>query len=218
MRSIGYPELEAHQRSHRQFVTHIREAAIAHDQGRHIGMELLKFLNDWLINHIKVTDRHYADFARSRLQGAVVSRFSSLYRSFNGLIGRAARAEADAQDMEGLDMKTTIDAHVEWLHRLRDYVDGKESAEYNVGDVAKEDLCLLGTWIKLHEAQGWGRYPEFQALIEVHRAFHRTAAEVVAWSQSGDVQAANHALRGDLRQRSNEVRFEIIRLYSAVHG
>jgi hemerythrin len=213
MRNMGYPNLAAHCEAHRSFVERVQQAVEDHEQGLAVGMELLRFLNDWLIHHIQVIDRQYADYSRQHAKGAVFSRIASFYKM---LVKRDVALQPDVHTaLSALDMQKTIDTHTVWLDRLRDYVKGQESSDYHVADVGQEDLCLLGNWLKLYSSQGWNQYAEFQSLQESHRQFHQIAAAVVAARQSGDVKTANHLLRHDLRTRSNEVRVHIVRLYAA---
>jgi hemerythrin len=79
MRDFGYPGLERHQARHREFVEQIRLARDGHLAGKPIAMELLRFLNDWLIHHIKVVDRDYATFIAGKQTSGVIGRFSALF-------------------------------------------------------------------------------------------------------------------------------------------
>lgn len=63
MQAIRYPALMAHQREHQDFVKRIGDARKDVLDGAGLGLELLNFLQLWLINHIKTADREYADFA-----------------------------------------------------------------------------------------------------------------------------------------------------------
>jgi hemerythrin-like metal-binding protein len=81
MRALGYPRLEEHRKAHQSFIDRImaeRQSAVS---GGQPGLELLRFLNDWLVGHILVTDRDYAESYRrmsqpARLLDRILGRFS----------------------------------------------------------------------------------------------------------------------------------------------
>lgn len=76
MRSINYDAFDEHINYHRHFVKYIqteKEAALA---GKMVSLELLHFLRDWLVNHILVEDRKYADqFHLNKQKPSLLSRF-----------------------------------------------------------------------------------------------------------------------------------------------
>ncbi|MDX9698128.1 MAG: bacteriohemerythrin [Rhodocyclaceae bacterium] len=61
MRSIGYTDFDTHIQYHRTFVSFIQKEKKATQEGKEVSLELLHFLRDWLVNHILVEDRRYAD-------------------------------------------------------------------------------------------------------------------------------------------------------------
>ena len=61
MRLFDYPGLEAHAAEHRAFAARLQEiekSELVND----IHAEARRFLRDWLVNHIQVSDRRYAAF------------------------------------------------------------------------------------------------------------------------------------------------------------
>jgi hemerythrin len=65
-RKTGYPEAEAHKRLHQDLV----QKVVALQEKFHSGetlltQEVVEFLQDWLVKHIKGTDRRYGDHLRS---------------------------------------------------------------------------------------------------------------------------------------------------------
>lgn len=59
MAEYEYPGLEAHKVEHDKYRGKIKELKKAHEAGEQINSELMKFLKEWLLNHIEVTDQKY---------------------------------------------------------------------------------------------------------------------------------------------------------------
>ena len=219
MRSFDYPNLAAHQQSHRKFVEHIREAADAYNEGKPISMDLLHFLNDWLQKHIKVTDRDYANYIDHKKHGRFLGGFKSLFKMFNAM----AKGESHQDDhypghpgLQGLDMQHAIAVHMEWLKRLEGHLAGKEKL-MDPQQAVHSDRCLLGNWITANGERGMKELEEFRKLERDHTAFHHSAATVLMEHADGNHQAAEGLLKTELRQLSNTIRFDIIQLYGAYH-
>ena len=59
----GYPESPAHIAEHRKFVDEVTTFKKGFDEGKHgLSIQVLRFLSDWLRNHIMGTDMKYAAF------------------------------------------------------------------------------------------------------------------------------------------------------------
>jgi hemerythrin len=61
MRGIAYPNFASHRRAHLEFVNRIAQERGKHAADEVVGLEILHFLNDWLVEHILTADRGYAD-------------------------------------------------------------------------------------------------------------------------------------------------------------
>jgi hemerythrin-like metal-binding protein len=67
MECTGYPDLKNHQQVHASLVAQVVEFKQQFEAGSTtVTLDLMNFLSDWLINHIKVVDRRYVP----HLQGA----------------------------------------------------------------------------------------------------------------------------------------------------
>lgn len=63
MRSVNYPGLEDHQKTHAEYVEKIKTYYEKIKSGKLIlSLEVTNFLKSWLINHIKGVDQQYADY------------------------------------------------------------------------------------------------------------------------------------------------------------
>lgn len=70
MRSLHYRDYEEHKATHDRIADRIRQFEAQYRQGgRHIGMELLFFLKDWLTTHINEEDRAYASRIHASKKG-----------------------------------------------------------------------------------------------------------------------------------------------------
>ncbi len=62
----GYEDIDAHKEIHRTLVAQVVDFQQQFKSGKaDISLELMEFLKDWLINHIKKTDKKYAPFLLS---------------------------------------------------------------------------------------------------------------------------------------------------------
>ena len=82
MQALEYPELSAHRMAHRAFVGRIQSERQKLRGGQRPGLDIIHFLRDWLIDHILVNDRAYADFIAHRSRPAgFLGRFFTRWRS-----------------------------------------------------------------------------------------------------------------------------------------
>ena len=64
---FGYPETEAHVREHDGFEKQVSDFIADFETGKkQLSMDILRFLSNWLVNHIKRRDRAYAEFMIAR--------------------------------------------------------------------------------------------------------------------------------------------------------
>ncbi|GEM_PF-268229 len=69
MKKYGYPDYETHVKEHEKFYKYTKDMMRKiEDYGINsdIAYSIQKYLIDWLINHIKYTDRKFAEFLRSK--------------------------------------------------------------------------------------------------------------------------------------------------------
>jgi len=60
---FGYPETALHKKEHKDFVKQVTDFKKGFDEGSlMVSLEIMKFLQDWLIKHIKGTDKKYSQF------------------------------------------------------------------------------------------------------------------------------------------------------------
>lgn len=64
----GYAETESHIKEHQQFVAKVKDLhkQFTGSSNFMIGVDVMKFLTDWLVNHIQGIDAKYSDFLISK--------------------------------------------------------------------------------------------------------------------------------------------------------
>lgn len=71
MLSCSYPGLAAHRVEHDQFVSRLQEIQGNFIKGREMGEDVLDFMVDWLVCHIKGTDQGYSRFIHQQAQAGL---------------------------------------------------------------------------------------------------------------------------------------------------
>ncbi len=63
----GYPETDAHKKIHKELVAKVVDFQKQFESGTaDVSLELMEFLKDWLVQHIKGTDKKYSSFLLSK--------------------------------------------------------------------------------------------------------------------------------------------------------
>lgn len=76
MREIDYANFDQHKEEHTKFVARIAEEKAKVVAGGAVTLGIIHFLKDWLINHILVADKQYAQEFKKRSEPAsVLGRF-----------------------------------------------------------------------------------------------------------------------------------------------
>ncbi len=65
-KQYAYPDMVAHQKSHANLVTQVRELQKQLDGGAPISIKTFSFLKKWLTEHIMKDDRNYSQFLRAK--------------------------------------------------------------------------------------------------------------------------------------------------------
>ena len=81
MRVTGYPHFDRHKQEHQAFISRVSEEKRRALSTGNLSLDLMHFLRDWLVNHILLSDKHYADFTLQAKaeNGSLIAR---LFRRF----------------------------------------------------------------------------------------------------------------------------------------
>ena len=66
MLSCDYPQLVSHRKEHDRFVTRLQEIQTRYNDGDEMGQDILDFMVEWLVCHIKGTDQGYNRYISER--------------------------------------------------------------------------------------------------------------------------------------------------------
>ena len=68
LKSANYVDLESHVRQHQLFIEKIKEFQQKHKSGTEgVAIEMMKFLKEWLVNHIMVIDKKYQGIIKVKM-------------------------------------------------------------------------------------------------------------------------------------------------------
>lgn len=82
MREQQYSRHQEHRTEHEKFVARIALEKAGVLAGRSLSLELMHFLRDWLVQHIRFTDRDYADEFRNRERAAMKGSLAKFFKRF----------------------------------------------------------------------------------------------------------------------------------------
>lgn len=80
MRVEAYPKFGEHRQEHKNFIGQVAMAKAKLARGEFLGLDLLRYLTDWLVKHIQGGDKDYARFIAAR------HRPKSIFARFFGLL------------------------------------------------------------------------------------------------------------------------------------
>jgi methyl-accepting chemotaxis protein len=110
-------------------------------------------------------------------------------QNHNGSRQPVGTAAAAALDFAAVKM-----AHRNWRHKLRGFLDGRESL---AGDrLSSHRDCELGKWLYAEGGSAYGHFVEFQQLEQRHKEMHRKVRQVVELKQGGKTAEAEQRFAG----------------------
>jgi hemerythrin len=68
MKMYNYPNMNAHKQEHEGAIKRVNKLVLDYERGlQTVDIELLKFLSDWIQNHILQIDRKYIPYVRGKV-------------------------------------------------------------------------------------------------------------------------------------------------------
>lgn len=64
MEANNYPDLDKHKGYHKEFINKLNEKSDSFASDLSLALDMIKFLHDWLINHILIQDKKYTPFIK----------------------------------------------------------------------------------------------------------------------------------------------------------
>lgn len=118
------------------------------------------------------------------------------------------------EEFHGLNMKTAIEAHLQWKDRLEQAIAKASGETLEVGRVAADDRCILGQWLHGEAKQRFSEHAEYRDLVKAHADFHLMAGDILCDAHDDRMEEAREKLRHAFRQKSDRVQLALVRLYA----
>ena len=119
----------------------------------------------------------------------------------------------------GLDFFQAIEMQRRWKLRLAAYARGEARQTKAWHELARDDQCELGRWLRQAARQQPGHTDLLGRLLEQHAALHHAAAEVVRLADCGQRDAALQALRqGAFAQASHATVAGLSELFTSLNS
>ena len=64
MRVTEYPEFSKHKKEHQDFIARVADEKKHAVSTGNLSLDMMYFLRDWLVDHILVSDKHFAEVTR----------------------------------------------------------------------------------------------------------------------------------------------------------
>lgn len=116
-----------------------------------------------------------------------------------------------------MNILEAINAHVSWKFRLKRYIEDTSDETLDPAEVARDDCCALGQWLKAEEGR-FAAKPLYRQVVEDHAEFHRIAAEVVRRHRAGDSSGARNMLEAEYARCSHKITQSLARLEKTLSG
>lgn len=123
----------------------------------------------------------------------------------------------ESEEAAGINIKTAIDAHIRWRHRLESFVQGTSQERLLFQVVASDDQCVLGKWLHGEAKRKYGHFDLFTELVAIHAQFHQFAGGVLNAAVDGKHEEAMSLLQtGGYPRSSVKVKHLLAKLYVEV--
>ena len=106
--------------------------------------------------------------------------------------------------MLSIDIDAAIAAHKAWRGHLRYFLDDISNKTFTIESARDHTACALGQWL-YGPGANYSLFTQYSDLMEVHRLFHETAAEITRLHQAGDNERAETMLAEEFTVYSHRV-------------
>lgn len=111
-----------------------------------------------------------------------------------------------------------IFAHENFKYRLQAFVEGASKEVFTSQEVYFADRTELGKWMLTVGKSKFAHIPAFAMLVEHHKMFHFSAANVVSQVEAGKSKEAVFMLAGQFEHFSDAIIADLLRLRDAVES
>lgn len=94
-----------------------------------------------------------------------------------------------------MDLDKAMETHGNWKIKFRHAINIGEALDASM--MAKDNCCELGKWLYSEGLSKYGGKPEFQTLIDTHKAFHIQAGQIALLINENKFSEAEGALEND---------------------
>lgn len=91
-----------------------------------------------------------------------------------------------------MNIEEAVQKHAEWKLKFRTAISKQEKLD--AATIAKDNCCQLGQWLYSEGKARLGSKPEFQKVIEKHKAFHVEAGKVASLINAGKYAEAEASM------------------------
>jgi methyl-accepting chemotaxis protein len=191
-------------------VTDIMSEIAAASQEQSAGIEQV---NQAITQMEEVTQQNAALVEQ---EAAATGSLEQQARGVAAAVGMFRLTRTSAELGANFDFESATQAHVNWKHKLVDYLGGK-GEKLDQAVLAKDNRCALGEWIYGH-GKTYAGSDEYRSLQSVHADFHRCTGEVVRLADGGQEEAARQLLHGEFEAKSKQTVSRIYALRKVVEG
>jgi methyl-accepting chemotaxis protein len=78
-----------------------------------------------------------------------------------------------------MDIKQEITNHLEWIETIASLLGGEEITQEDLQAITQHNKCALGQWLNSEASMKFKDLPEYEKLIESHKAFHKLAGNLI---------------------------------------
>jgi len=75
-----------------------------------------------------------------------------------------------------------------------------------------------GKWLYGPGKKPYSHLPEYETLRKIHAEFHLSAGEILVEFENAHNNAASEILNGKFRDANNQIKLELVRLFSSAKG